>query len=109
MRMSDRITFITRQESYYDPVIGDYVESEPIKDTKPCKLSAMGIERTNQVFGTLDKQYTIARLQHPYNKEFDYIVIENGIYQGKYQAKRQSNYRKGVFYLEGDISEDNRS
>ncbi|WP_339165375.1 hypothetical protein [Siminovitchia sp. FSL W7-1587] len=97
MRFADRITFVKETESYYDPEKGEYVEGEPIKDTKPCMLSKMGVDRTNELFGQIDKVITVARLQRPYTKEFDHVTI-NG---QKYNVKRQSDYRKGVFYLEG--------
>lgn len=101
MRMSDRITFVVVGESYYDPDEGGYVESEPIEETKPCKLSAMGTDRTNELFGQIDIKVVVARLQRPYLKGFDHVLIKGGLYKGKYQVKRQSDYRKGVFYLEG--------
>ncbi|MDY0394788.1 hypothetical protein ACFSMW_06615 [Virgibacillus halophilus] len=97
MRFSDRIAFVNEGEPYYDPVKGEYVEGEPTTDIKPCKLSTMGVDRTNELFGQIDRVVTIARLQHPYNKEFDYVLIK----EQKYNVKRQSDYRKGVFYLEG--------
>ncbi len=101
MNFSDRITFVNEGESYYDPVKGEYVEGEPTKDTKPCKLSNMGVDRTNELFGQIDRIITVARLQRPYSKEFDHVLIEKGMHKGKYNVKRQSDYRKGVFYLEG--------
>lgn len=101
MRFSDRITFVTEGNPQYDPDLGDYVGGNPIEDTKPCKLSTMGTDRTNEVFGKISIKIIIARLQRPYLNEFDHILIKDGIYKGKYQVKRQSNYRKGVFYLEG--------
>lgn len=96
MRFSDRLTFVKKGESYYDPSQGEYVESEPIKTKVPCKLSALGTERTLQIFGVLDKQVEIARLQHPYTNDFDYVEINDQ----KYNLKRQSDYRKGVLFLE---------
>lgn len=97
MRFNKRITFVKEGNPYYDPTQGEYVQGEPIKDTVPCNLSNLGIERTNELFGQIDKIITVARLQRPYNKEFDYIEINNQ----RYDIKRQSDYRKGVFYLEG--------
>src|SRR5699024_3980407 len=100
MRMSDRITFVTISDSYYDPNKGEYVESEPVEETKPCKLSTVSTDRTNEFFGENDIQVISARLQQHYLKEFDHVLIKNGLYKGKYQVKRESNYRKGVFYME---------
>lgn len=100
MRFSDRITFVNETESYYDPIEGRYVKGEPIKTTLPCKLSRLGIERTNELFGQIDRAITVARLQRPYTGKIDYILID----EQKYEVKRQSDYRKGVFYLEGVAS-----
>lgn len=97
MRFNDRITFVKEIESYYDPVKGEYVEGELISTTKPCNVSTLGINRTNELFGQIDKLVTVARLQRPYTDPFDYVLIDNQ----KYNVMRQSDYRKGVFYLEG--------
>src|SRR5690625_1357492 len=97
MRFSDRITFVNIQESYYDPDSGEYVEGEQIKTVVPCKTSRLGIERTKELFGSLDTHITVARLQRPFLNEFNYVLIN----KQEYKVRRQSNYRKGVFYLEG--------
>lgn len=97
MRFDKRITFVRETESYYDPVKGEFVDGEPVKTTLPCHLSGIGIDRTNQLFGELDLQITVARLQNPYHGKIDHVLID----EQKYQIKRHSNYRKGVFYLEG--------
>lgn len=97
MRFNDRITFAKRTGEHYDPILGKTVEGEPIKDTKPCNLSRLGVERTNQLFGQIDRVITVARLQQPYNNDFDYILIG----EQRYNMQRQSDYRKGVFFLEG--------
>lgn len=99
MKYNDRITFVNETDPYYDPVTGRFIEGEIIKTTKPCHLSTMGIDRTNELFGQIDKVITVARLQRPYNGKVDYVFL-NGDESQKYQVKRQSNYRKGVFYLE---------
>lgn len=97
MRFNKRITFVTIGASYYDPALGEYVESAPTEVTKPCNLSTLGINRTNELFGQIDRVITVARLQQPYTAPFDYVLIGGQ----KYNVKRQSDYRKGVFYLEG--------
>jgi hypothetical protein len=43
---------------------------------------------------------TVARLQRPYKDQIDYVLIDGQ----KYRILRQSDYRKGVFYLEGVAS-----
>ncbi|WP_079708620.1 hypothetical protein [Paraliobacillus ryukyuensis] len=97
MRFNDRITFIKLGESYYDPDQGRYVESNPVNTIKPCDISSVGIERSKELFGEIDTNVIVVRLQHPYTDSFDQIEINNT----PYQMQRQSNYRKGVFYLRG--------
>lgn len=106
MRFDKRITFVNETDAYYNPITGEYVDGEIIKTTKPCNLSTMGTDRTNELFGKLDTVITIARLQHPHNGKVNYIFLNEDPEQPdeekqRYQMKRQSDYRKGVFYLEG--------
>lgn len=97
MRFSDRITFVNIEESYYDPTKNGYVEGEEIRTTKPCNLSTLGLNRTQELFGNLDTRITVARLQRPYLNEFDHVLIN----EKKYTVTSKSDYRKGVFFLEG--------
>lgn len=96
MRFSNRITFVKEDDRYYDPEQGQYVETEPVKTKVPCKLSALGTERTLQVFGEINRKMEVARLQRPYTDDFDYVEIN----EQKYNVQRQSDYRKGVLFLE---------
>ena len=103
MRFNDRITFVHEKASYYDPIKGEYVDGEKVLTTKPCNLSTVGINRTNELFGQIDKITIVARLQRPYNGKIDYVFLNNDETK-KYNVIRQSDYRKGVFYLEGIAS-----
>jgi len=98
MRFNQRITFVKDGDSYYDPNIGNYVEGEKEYDIVPCNISSLKVDRTKELFGELDTDIQVARLQRPYTKAFDYIQI-NG---DKQSIKHRSDYRKGVFYLERD-------
>lgn len=100
MRFNDRITLVNQTNSYYDPIKGEYVDGEVIETTKPCNASTLDIERTNELFGEIDKKIVVARLQRPYVGKVDYAYINDGR-KTKYKPQRQSDYRKGVFYLEG--------
>jgi hypothetical protein len=101
MRFADRLTFVSDKDSYYDPTLGQYVDGETVKDVQPCHLSSLGTERTVQLFGNLDKGVTVARLQRPYKKEFDHVLIN----EQKFLVQKQSNYKKGVLYLEEAASD----
>jgi len=100
MRFNDRITFIREFEGGFNPVTGEHEEPRIEDDERACMLSTMGINRTNELFGQVDKQIIVARTQQPYLSDIDYVTITKGNYQGKYNVMRRSNYRKGVFFLE---------
>ena len=100
MRFDKRVTFVNIEESYYDPELGEYVDGEIIKDVVPCNLSPMKLDRKKELFGEIDTLVTVVRLQKPYNKPFDHIEINNK----KVNLKHRSDYRKGVFYVEGDFN-----
>jgi len=102
MRFNERITLVNEIDGYYDPVEGKHVPPEIIKTTLPCNLSRMGVDRTNELFGQIDTVITVARLQQPYNGKVNYAYLNNDE-SIKYQIRRQSDYRKGVFYLEGVV------
>lgn len=100
MRYNDRITLVVEKDGGYDPETGKNKEPEVEEVELPCNLSELGIERTSELFGQIDSTIVVARLQRPFRKYVSYAKIE-GI---KYKIKRQSNYRRGVFYLEGEIT-----
>src|SRR5690625_2371 len=102
MRFNERITLVNETDGYYDPIESKHVPPETIKTTLPCNLTSMGVNRTNELCVQLDTVITIARLQHPYNGKvnYDYLNNDESI---EYQIRRQSDYRKGVFYLEGVV------
>lgn len=102
MRFNERITLVNETNGYYDPIEGRQVPPEIIETTLPCNLSRMGVDRTNELFGQIDTVITVARLQHPYNGKVNYAYLNNK-QSIKYQIRRQSDYRKGVFYLEGVV------
>lgn len=105
MRFSDRITLYTETEGGYDPSTGKHEEPKITDKTLPCKLSQLGINRTNELFGQIDIKVIVARLQHPYNEQIDYAIVNDGKFKGKYHLKRQSDYRKGVLFLESVIED----
>lgn len=98
MRFNRRITFITQAEDFYNPHTGEYVVSEPIKVTKACNLSALGINRRKELFGDIQEEVLVARLQQPYTHTFAYVEVG----KKRYKVTQQSNYRKGVLFLGRD-------
>ncbi|MBN6206382.1 hypothetical protein JYK21_07945 [Ralstonia pickettii] len=102
MRFDKRVTFVHETDGYYDPEKGEYVEGEYDDKTLPCNVSRLGLERTNQIFGQVDRVMSVIRLQRPYLDNFEYLYLGDDKNQ-KLQVKRQSDYKKGVFYVEGEV------
>jgi|SRR5699024_1242401 len=96
MRFNHRASFVTDGESHYDPTLGEWVDGVPVIDIVPCNISSLRIDRTKELFGEIDNDIQVVRLQRPYNKQFNYIEIDGK----KQNIKHRSDYRKGVFYLE---------
>ncbi|AXF54622.1 hypothetical protein DT065_00395 [Salicibibacter kimchii] len=83
---------------YYDPEKGEYVEGEPIRETVPCHLSPVSVDRVNQMFGSIEQNITVARLQRQYDKAYDRVEIG----EKPYSVQRHINHRRrSVLYLEG--------
>jgi len=102
LRFNKRITLVKEQGKYYDPNKGEMVENPPDKTTLPCNINNLGIDRKKELFGEIDANIVVARLIRPYNDHIDYALIG----KDKYQIKSQSNYRKGVLFMEGDSVEN---
>lgn len=98
MRYNDRLTFITEKSGGYNPVTGEHEEASITTDKKPCNLSPLGVERSNQLFGEIDTNIQIARLQRPYKQSFSHIEIDGKKFNVKKHVKHRS---QSVFYLEG--------
>src|SRR5690625_7879594 len=80
----------------YDPETGEYTEPIIEKTELPCHLSGLSIERSKELFGELDTNVIVARLQQPYGDDFDYVIIDDK----KYNVTRRSKYRRDAYYLE---------
>ena len=96
MRFADRITFIAETGGGYNPETGKHDPPSTNRVVIPCHLSRLGMDRTNQLFGVVDKVVTVARLQRPYTERFTSVSIDDE----PYKVLRKSDYRKGVLFLE---------
>lgn len=82
----------------YDPEKGEYVEGETTRETLPCHLSPLGIDRTATLFGSMEQRVTVARLMQRYTKSFDRVEIDGETFSVKRPLHKR---RRSVFYLEG--------
>ena len=98
MRFGSRLTFVKLEGGGYDPGKGEYVDPEEVRETLPCHLSPMSTDRTNEVFGSIQTNITIARLQNQYSGDYDRVEID----EKPFSVQRRIDHRgRSVFYLEG--------
>lgn len=98
MRFNKRITLVEEQDKRYDPVKGEYVQGDPIETVLPANVTALSMERRNELFGNINVNIIVARTRRVDNTTIDYVLF-NG---DRYALKGRSDYRKGVLFLEGD-------
>lgn len=78
MRTNSRITFIQGGGREFNFETGEYEFTPQYRETRPCHLSTLGIDRSFAVFGDYRAEVLVARLLYPYLKPFDSVEI-NGI------------------------------
>ena len=80
MRYDTRIYFVKEGEEVYDYDTGDYVTSEPIKHEAWANVSDTGTERMQLIYGALKQGAITVRIRGKYEKEFDYILVDDKKY-----------------------------
>lgn len=98
LRYTDRIMLHKTSGRQYDPSQGKTVVTVDEGVVLPCNLSRLGIENTATVFGSVEKEVVVARLQFLYTDDVDKAVIDDQKYK---ILKHIPHKRKSVFYLEG--------
>src|SRR5690625_832487 len=79
MRYNTRIYFVTEGEEYnYDT--GDYEPVELVKDEAWANVSDTGTERMQLIYGSLKQGAITVRIRGKYEKEFDYILVDDKKY-----------------------------
>lgn len=99
MRYNDRIVFIERREGEYNPNIGEYEKGIVSRETVPCFVMDLGLERSIQLFGDYEKERKVVYLRRKLTKIYHLCIYKEKIYRAK--VDRQNGT---VFYLEGDES-----
>lgn len=98
MRYTDRVTFVTESPGGYNPETGNHEEATLTTETLPCNISRLGITRSKELFGAIDVQVDVVRLQRPYDAPFDYVTIDGKRMTVK---RRVPHRRETVLYVEG--------
>lgn len=98
MRLSDRIVFVNEIiDETYNFDTGEYEGGESTRDSVPCAVSDLGLDRSMQVFGDYSKTRKVVRLLHPYTKPYSYVE-----YRGKSYQIVASRQDAKVLYIERD-------
>lgn len=98
MRFVDRVSIVTESEGGYNPNTGQFDDATIVQTEYPCNISQLGVERTMQLFGEMDKTILVVRLQRPYKGAYDYLLVKGK----RYNVKRHVPHRReSVFYVEG--------
>ena len=80
MRYDQRIYFVKEGEEVYDYDTGDYIATEPIKHEAWANVSDTGTERMQLIYGALKQGAITVRIRGKYEKEFDYILVDDKKY-----------------------------
>ena len=80
MRYDTRIYFVKEGEDEYDYDTGDYVTTEPIKHEAWANVSDTGTERMQLIYGALKQGAITVRIRGKYEKEFNYILVDDKKY-----------------------------
>ena len=80
VRYDKQIFFVKEGEEVYDYETGDYVTTEPIKHEAWANVSDTGTERMQLIYGALKQGAITVRIREKYEKEFDYILVDDKKY-----------------------------
>lgn len=99
MRYNDRIVFIDKRDEVYNPDTGEYEAGTVSKETVPCFVMDLGLERSVQLFGDYAKERKVVYIRRQLTKSYHHCE-----YRGKAYKLITDKQNATVFYLEGDDS-----
>lgn len=98
MRYNKLITFIHETEGKYNPDTGEYDDPVKESDSKRVNLTDLGTDRSKTLFGDIKEGAKVIRLLRPYNKPWDYVVIDSKTYE--LTTQRDTRLRDGIIVQE---------
>ncbi|MGX7202390.1 hypothetical protein BCR22_07375 [Enterococcus plantarum] len=102
MRYNTKVTFVTEKNGYYDPEIGEHIEPSKTEKTKRVNMTDLGTDRSVKIFGEIDESAKVIRLLRPYNKKWDYVMIDNRRFE---LVTKRSLPQKNTFILKEVIKD----
>ncbi|WP_423367475.1 hypothetical protein [Melissococcus plutonius] len=108
MRYMDKIIFVKKSESHYDPEFGEWVEGTPIKTSTIANVTDVGVDRSTAIFGDVKQGAKVIRTQPFFSlPEFDYIEYDDRTWEQV--TIRHPVYRYSLIVEEVTIDEQTKS
>lgn len=105
MRYADRIVFVVKGKSEYDPITHAYTNEPDVKETVCCNVNHLGAEKKVKVFGQIKEDVIIVRFHRPYTKAFDFAEYAESDISKRYVLSKDINLRyESAMYLIEDAS-----
>lgn len=96
MRYDNIIYLVYVKEPSYSPKLGRYEDETSIDDKRYANVSKVSLERNNELFGDVDSDVTIIRLQGLVKGNPDYIKTKDKAYN---IIKKTTTRRDTAFYV----------
>lgn len=77
MRYDKRITIVGASEEVFNAQTGNTDIKDGESVTLPCNVTKMPLTRQKEIFGTLDYEVLIIRLQRPYTKFINHVLYKD--------------------------------
>lgn len=97
------VHFVKVAEKKYNPKTHKY-DTEVAVISRYAGISDLGLKRTLELFGNLDKAYLVVRMRFSLNDDFDYCVIGDKIYRPT--MKRALRVNNSFILSEEVVGED---
>ena len=81
MRFDTSIYFVSTSGKHYDPVAGEWIVGQPEKVKRYANVTHMGAQRQQAVFGDVQADRLVVRLQRAYTVAYDHVEIAGKSYQ----------------------------
>lgn len=91
MRYDKEIYFVQKGEEKYDYNTGDYIETKPIKFKRYARVTDVGAEKMQLIYGELKKGAKTVRIQNHYLGPFDYIEIDEKKYSVQLERRMRND------------------
>lgn len=96
MRYDNIIYLVYTKEPLYNPKLGRYEDETTVDDKRHANISKVSLERNRELFGDVDSDVIIIRLQGLVKGNPDYIKIKDKVYN---IIKKTTTRRDTAFYI----------